>query len=156
MIVFDLVCSEGHRFEGWFGSGDEFTTQRDRRDIGCPTCGTPEIMKAPMAPAIPTKSNRGALQQAGEKSDDLPNKTPLAAKAANAVEALSAMQAEALKNSTYVGDSFAEDSRAMHYGEKDAAIIHGEASVHDAKELAKEGIAIAPLPFPVVKPDEIN
>jgi len=26
MIVFDLLCGEGHRFEGWFGSADDFAS----------------------------------------------------------------------------------------------------------------------------------
>ena len=37
------------------------------------------------------------------------------------LKAVATMQAEALKSSTWVGDTFADDARAMHYGEKDAA-----------------------------------
>ena len=75
---------------------------------------------------------------------------------AQAMQALAAAQANALKNSTWVGERFAEESRAMHYGERDHAIIHGQATPAQAIALAEEGIAVAPLPFPVAPPDEVN
>jgi hypothetical protein len=72
------------------------------------------------------------------------------------VRALAKMQAEAIKDSRWVGDGFAEHSRAMHYGEKEAESIHGQATLAEAKELVDEGIAVAPLPFPVTPPDKAN
>jgi len=65
-------------------------------------------------------------------------------------------QAEAIKSSTWVGDSFADDARAMHYGDKDVAPIHGQATAQEAQELLDEGIAVAPLLIPVVPPGEAN
>ncbi len=62
----------------------------------------------------------------------------------------------ALKDSTWVGDKFAEQSRAMHYGEQTEKPIHGRASSEEAKRLLDEGIAVAPLPFPIASPDELN
>jgi hypothetical protein len=72
------------------------------------------------------------------------------------MQALATIQAEALKASRWVGDSFAEQSRKMHYGEAEAATIHGQATRGEAKELLEEGIAVMPLPFPVAPPDELN
>jgi hypothetical protein len=66
------------------------------------------------------------------------------------------LQAEALKASTWVGDAFVEQSRAIHYGEREPEAIHGQASADDARELAEEGIAVAPLLFPVAAPEELN
>ncbi|NBC88868.1 MAG: DUF1178 family protein, partial [Alphaproteobacteria bacterium] len=40
MIVFDLHCDAGHRFEGWFGSSSDFDSQRNRGLIACPECGS--------------------------------------------------------------------------------------------------------------------
>ena len=65
-------------------------------------------------------------------------------------------QAKALENSTWVGKDFVEQSRAMHYGERDHAAIHGEATVQEAKELLEEGVPVAPLPLPVAPPDDVN
>ena len=58
MIVFDLCCPDGHRFEGWFASSDDFAGQRDRGLVECPQCGSAEVAKAPMAPAVPRKGNQ--------------------------------------------------------------------------------------------------
>jgi len=75
---------------------------------------------------------------------------------AQAMGKLAHMQAEALKQSTWVGDKFAEQSRAMHYGEQASEVIHGKATPKEAKALLEEGIPVAPLPFPVAPPDELN
>ena len=66
------------------------------------------------------------------------------------------MQAEALKRSRWVGDDFAEQSRAIHYGEREAEPIHGKATLEEAKTLLEEGVAVMPLPFPAVPPDKAN
>ena len=58
MIVFDLSCADGHRFEGWFASGEAFAVQRERGLVECPHCGSAEVAKAPMAPAVPRKGNQ--------------------------------------------------------------------------------------------------
>ena len=72
------------------------------------------------------------------------------------MQALATMQAEAIKNSRWVGESFAEQSRAMHYGEKETESIHGQATLEEARELIEEGIEVAPLPFPVAPPEQSN
>jgi hypothetical protein len=72
------------------------------------------------------------------------------------LRAVALAQAEAIKSSTWVGTSFAEDARAMHYGDKDAAPIHGQATPEEARDLLEEGIAVAPLLIPVVPPGEAN
>ena len=73
-----------------------------------------------------------------------------------AMRALAAMQAEAIKDSRWVGDKFAAESRAMHYGDADQATIHGQATREQAQDLLDEGIMVAPLLIPVAPPDEIN
>mgnify|MGYP002389773834 CR=1 FL=1 len=75
---------------------------------------------------------------------------------AQAFQKLVEIQAEALKQSKWVGEDFAEVSRAMHYGERDVEVVHGKASAAQTKELLEEGIAVAPLLFPIAPPDELN
>ena len=41
----------------------------------------------------------------------------------------------------------------MHYGERDAETIHGQATPDEASELFEEGIPVAPLPFPIAPPE---
>ena len=162
MIVFDLECGGGtHRFEGWFKSSDDFARQRQRGLVACPQCGSGDVAKAPMAPRLARKGNQLAAP-APEAQPEAPAKLPTMAspklppEAAAMIHPLAALQAEAIKESRWVGDKFAEESRAMHYGERDAATIHGQATREEAEELWDEGIVIAPLLIPVAPPDEVN
>jgi len=155
MIVFDLCCEAGHRFEGWFASSDEFARQHNRKLVACPQCGSLAVEKAPMAPAVPRKSNQVTAPSAPAVSDggaggEIP---PAVAKA---LMKLALAQAKALEGSQWVGDAFVEQSRAMHYGEREAQPIHGKATPDEALEMAEEGIAVALLPFPVAPPDDVN
>ena len=151
MIVFDLACPLGHRSEGWFASSQAFADQQAKGLLSCPHCGSGNVEKAPMAPAVPAKGN---ARDDGGSRQLVANKLP--PKLAEAMRALASAQAKALKDSTWVGDRFAEESRAMHYGERERATIHGQATLVEAVALAHEGIAVSPLPFPVAPPDEIN
>lgn len=150
MIVFDLSCDAGHRFEGWFGSSGDYAGQRERGLVACPQCGSAAVDKAPMAPAVPRKGNRQSPAKEPVAGGKLPPE------AAEMLMKLAEVQAKALESSTWVGDAFAERSRAMHYGEREAEPIHGQATRDEAKELLEEGITVAPLLFPVVPPEERN
>lgn len=167
MIVFDLACESGHRFEGWFGSSDDFARQQAKGMVSCPHCASAVVVKAPMAPAVPRKGNRQPLpaplptpargQPAAASVPAQPvSSAQMPPEVAEALHQLAKVQAEALKSSTWVGGQFAEQSRAMHYGEQDHAPIHGEVSVREAQELLEEGVPVAPLLFPVAPPKELN
>ena len=150
MIVYDLSCDSGHRFEGWFGSGTEFERQRDTGLLFCPTCGSDVVAKAPMAPAVPSKRARDVAPVKPAMPPELH------AKLKEAVTAIAAAQVKALKTSTWVGTALTSETRAMHYGEKDEAPIHGRASPEEAKALAEEGIGVMPLLVPFTPPEELN
>ena len=49
MIVFDLICKDQHRFEGWFSSGEDFASQKSRGLLACPLCGGAHVEKLPAA-----------------------------------------------------------------------------------------------------------
>ncbi len=157
MIVFDLSCDQGHRFEGWFGSSEDFASQCERGLVACPQCGSEEISKAPMAPAVGKKGSQQVAQAPhGDKGGaDLSN-TPMTSEVAEALGKLAEAQAKALKNSTWVGKDFVEQTRAMHYGEREHTAIHGEATLREARELLDEGVPVAPLPLPVAPPEDVN
>ncbi len=154
MIVFNLACDSAHAFEGWFRSSEDFTSQQTRALLVCPVCDSASVAKAPMAPAIPSKSNRAVVASR-------PDSRPVANKAmprevAEAFKALAAAQAKALAKSEWVGDRFATEVRSMHYGESEEKQVHGRASKNDAVALMEEGIAVAPLLVPVHPPEELN
>ena len=143
MISFDLKClAQGHVFEAWFGSNEDYEAQRERGLVACPLCGSQELEKAPMAPSVGAKGNR----------QDAPS--PAAMK--KLMADLAAAQKQVLADSEHVGDRFPDEARAIHLGEAEARAIHGRASPADAAELREEGVPIAPLPFPIVDPGEQN
>ncbi len=159
MIVFDLSCDQGHRFEAWFRSSSAFEEQGRQGLLVCPHCGSGEIAKAPMAPAVPAKGNaRPAAPATAEDAsqDNASQGGALPPAVREAIAKLAKLQSETIKDSTYVGNRFAEESRAMHYGEKDAALIHGKADAKEARALLEEGITVAPLLIPFTPPDETN
>jgi len=135
MIVFDLRCEDsGDVFEAWFQSSADFERQKKRGLVQCPACQSSRIAKAPMAPRVPAKS----------------------ALAASPLAKLAAIQGEMLKNSEWVGDRFAEEARAIHVGDSEARPVHGNATPAEARSLIEEGIPVAPLPLPVVPPNQVN
>ena len=152
MITYDLRCAtRGHVFEGWFGSSAAYEEQKARGLVSCPICGCGEIGKAPMAPAVAAKGNaRPAVPPASGFAAAPPDE----AKAMLAAAA--ALQRALLAGSEPVGDRFADEARAIHLGEAAARPIHGRATHAEAEALHAEGVAIAPLPFPVPEPGEEN
>lgn len=153
MIVFDLICRpEGHVFEAWFGSSEDYDGQRQRGLVQCPICGSHETEKAVMAPRVGAKGNQrlpGARAQSEMVTSD-----PEGVK--RMLSAMAAAQKKVLEQSDYVGDRFADEARAIHLGEKDDRPIHGRATPAQTESLLDEGIAVAPLPFPVIEPGEEN
>lgn len=143
MIVFDLGCASGHVFEGWFGSTEDYESQRTRGLLTCPICGDAEVIKAVQAPRVGAKGNSGA-----------PAPSPAQAKAMLA--ALAHAQAKVLEGSEHVGARFADEARAIHLGEAAARSIHGQATRAEAQALAEEGVPVAPLPLPVRPPELKN
>lgn len=143
MIIFDLRCApQGHVFEAWFGSSEEYEAQRARGLVACPVCGAGAIDKAPMAPRLGAKG----------RQDDTP--APEAVKAVLAD--MAAAQKKMLAGSDFVGERFADEARAIHLGESEARAIHGQATPQEAEDLRDEGIPVAPLPFPVPPPETEN
>lgn len=160
MIVFDLECRDhGHRFEGWFGSSDDFASQQARGLVTCPVCQSADVGKAVMAPNVGRKGNQLAPRPAAPVEAPQPVTNagpPIPPEAVAMFRAIAEAQAEAIKSSRWVGEKFAEEARAIHYGDKEAEPIHGQASPAEARELVEEGIELAPILFPIVPPGEAN
>ena len=133
MIRFALTCDHGHAFDAWFGSGDSYDEQIEARAVACPCCGSIEVKKAPMAPAV--RRSRPAPESPAAVSDR---------KKTYAV--LKDLRAHLEANAEHVGPAFPEEARKMHYGESEARSIYGEASLEEAKALHEEGIPAVPLP----------
>lgn len=146
MIVFDLLCSAGHRFEGWFNSAGDFASQKKRRLLSCPTCGTVSVERVPSA----TRANLGA-QPPKEEAPQQPAKTPeMEGKDPFAIAQMlySKMLDDLLTNSEDVGKEFPAEARKIYYQEAKARSIRGQATKEEHDDLVEEGIPVARLPVP--------
>ncbi len=160
MIKYQLKCPLNHEFEGWFRNSTEFDEQSDQGFLACPSCGSENVTKAIMAPAIPKKSNTRNTelpkitqerQETGSKPEiPLITRDPARLEAIRKDIAAAAERARDYveKNFDYVGDEFPEEARRIHYGEVEERAIFGEATGAEVKELVDEGVGVAAIPAP--------
>ena len=143
MKVLDLQCAHLHLFEGWFGSEEDYLSQRERGLIECPVCADSVITKRLSAPRL----NLSRAQTPAELSGQ-PNVVELSAAGASWQAAWMEVSRKILANTDDVGTQFAEEARKIHYGEIPERGIRGQASVDETKSLIEEGIAVMPLLLP--------
>jgi hypothetical protein len=137
VIVLNLLCDRGHRFEGWFASGEAFRDQSQRHLVHCPQCQTSTVSQLPSAPHV----KRGATELA---TPERPAMSVLAPAMAQLHEALVSMARKAEN----VGERFPEEARRIHYDEAPARAIRGVATAEETRDLLEEGIAVLPAPVP--------
>ena len=137
MIVYDLICRDQHRFEGWFASGEDFVSQQGRGLLECPVCGGAQVEKLPAAKI---------RKQAAEPTAPVPNAP--AAKGQSAKMEISGIIDYILAHSEDVGKAFAEEARKIHYEESPQRSIRGVATRRETEELTEEGVPVFTLPIP--------
>ena len=140
MIVYDLICAPQHRFEGWFGSADDFVRQRDDSLVRCPLCDDVAIERRPSANI-----------QVGRASVSAPETSAPAAEGKEG--AVAGGEAEVLKllrrlvaETENVGRAFPEEARKIHYDEAPKRGIRGQATHEEADALRDEGIDFMSVP----------
>lgn len=141
MIRYALVCDEAHEFEGWFGSSGAFDDQSARGLVACPVCDSKAVSKQIMAPSV-----------AGtKKTTDLPPQMR-----SMVMEAMGRVRKHVEDNFDYVGDTFADEARAIHEGRSEDRGIYGEATPAEIKSLTEDGVPIAAMPAAPPKKSEVN
>jgi len=146
MIVFNLHCKGGHRFEGWFGSAKDFASQKKRGLLACPTCGDANIERGLSAPRLNMGAQEPAKPQSApvQKTPDMEGKDPFAV----AQMLYSRMLDEILTKSEDVGAKFPEEARKIYYQEAPGRAIRGQATPEEHDALVDEGIPVARFPIP--------
>ena len=136
MKVLNLRCANGHAFEGWFASEDDFLDQNGRGQVECPMCADRVVTRLPSAPRLNLSGAR----------------EPQPAQAPPAAADLEAMRLKvvrhAIESTDDVGARFAEEARRIHYGEVEARGIRGQATPDERLALRDEGIEFVSLPIP--------
>jgi len=136
MKVLDLRCHNGHGFEGWFASEDDFLDQNGRGLVECPLCADRVVSRLPSAPRLNLSGAREAE----------PTTTPPAV--ADLQAQWMALVRHALDHTDDVGERFPEEARRIHYGEAPSRGIRGQATPEQREQLRDEGIEVIALPIP--------
>ena len=131
MIKYNLKCENNHNFDAWFSDSSNFEEQNKKNLIFCPKCNSTKIEKNIMAPNIGSKKQSYINALKTEK---------------NYEKIIKNVRKHVEKNFEYVGDKFADEARAIHYGEKEEREIYGETSVEEAVDLIEEGVNVSPIP----------
>ena len=135
MKVINLRCHNGHGFEGWFASDEDFLAQNGGQQIACPLCADTVIVRLPSAPRL---NLSGAREVTAPAPPAQPDPQALWMKAIRHV----------LANTEDVGERFAEEARRIHYGEEEARGIRGQATAKEREALRDEGIETMSIPVP--------
>ena len=133
MKVLNLRCANGHGFEGWFASDEDFMEQNGRAFIECPLCADKLISRLPSAPRLNLSGANEPVAQ--------PQPADLQASWLESVRQI-------MSRTEDVGERFAEKARRMHYGEEATRGIRGQASDQQRAELREEGIETLTIPLP--------
>ena len=131
MIKYNLKCENNHNFDAWFSDSSNFEEQNKKNLIFCPKCNSTKVEKNIMAPNIGSKKQSYTNALKTEK---------------NYEKIIKNVRKHVEKNFEYVGDKFADEARAIHYGEKEEREIYGETSVEEAVDLIEEGVNVSPIP----------
>ena len=140
MIAFDLECSGGHIFEGWFDKLESFEEQNMNGLVSCPYCDDSNVRKV-LSPVTVKRS-----QPAPTTSQAEIDYHKLAKEVVEYVKS----------NSEDVGAKFASEALKIHYGVADKRSIRGSATEEEEKTLKKEGIDFLKIPFPVSDTEKNN
>lgn len=129
MIRYSLSCADAHKFEAWFSDSNAYDRQRKRKLVECPVCGSTEVDKQIMAPAVRSSKKAAAMD-------------------AEAARVAAEVRQHIAETHDYVGDRFADEARSMYYGDAETRPVWGEATPDEARELIEEGVPAMPLPKP--------
>ena len=138
MIAFDLQCSKGHLFEGWFDNLESYEKQNSLKMVSCPHCNDAKIRKV-LSPVAAIKA-APALQQApqGEKI----NYKKLAREMVNYIN----------REFEDLGSDFAKEALKIHYGASKERNIRGSATENEENLLKQEGVQF--FKIPLIKSDD--
>jgi hypothetical protein len=158
MLIFDLICSREHCFEGWFANLADLEDQLGKGLIACPVCGDVLIARRPSTFGV--VKSRPRDERAGSGAA-MPQNFPEAANGggevrdekADFMEKLEIFSRMLRKNFTDVGTEFAAEALKIHYGVTEGRNIYGSSTLDEEEMLRKEGVKVWKFPMVVRKSD---
>ena len=134
MIIYDVKCENGHKFEGWFKDRQAWIEQNAQRLICCPVCNSSSVEIAPSSIAIMGKESKTAAKH--QDKDISPN------------QALQWLQQYIGSNFEDVGSKFTEVALKIHYGDEEKRNIKGTTTPQEEATLKEEGVSFIKIPLP--------
>jgi hypothetical protein len=148
MKVLNLQCEQGHGFEGWFASEQDFVLQCERSLVQCPLCGDAQVHKLLSAPrlnlSISRQDKAAEVDVRGEAAQPVAPQPTNSTLTADWLE----LARRIIATTQDVGERFAEEARKIHYGEAEERSIRGKTTVEEARALVEEGIEVLPVVLP--------
>lgn len=137
VIIYDLKCENGHKFEGWFNDQRAWISQNSQKLVSCPVCNSSNVEIVPSSITIMGKDLRAASK--------------LQEKELSPAKALQIFHHYIDKNFEDVGNKFAEVALKIHYGEEEKRNIKGTTTQQEENNLKEEGVQF--IKIPVLKMD---
>ena len=135
MIVYDLQCVNGHRFEGWFEDEKAYKEQDKKSLIACPVCHVSTVIRIPSTFGI--------------KSATRPSATSVPVPTDRNIAEFGRQMSEYIeKNFDNVGCDFTKEALKIHYGVVEPRNIRGTSTPDEEKVLKDEGIDFVKIPLP--------
>jgi len=134
VIIYDIKCENGHKFEGWFQDRQSWIEQNAQRLICCPVCNSSNVEIAPSSVTIMGKDSRMPA-----KKDE---------KEISQAQALQLLHQYIDSNFENVGDKFAEVALKMHCGDEEKRNIQGTTTPQEEVSLKEEGVLFVKIPLP--------
>jgi hypothetical protein len=134
VIIYDLRCQNGHKFEGWFKDRGGFEQQKAQKLIACPVCGDTDAVMVPTSPVIMGRDARSAEKKPSTQVSTL--------------KVLQEFQEYIHKNFDDVGEKFADVALRIHHGEEDRRNIRGTTTRSEEETLQEEGVPFVKIPLP--------
>jgi hypothetical protein len=132
VIIFDLKCENGHKFDGWFKDRQAFIEQKSQKLVACPICNSYSVDIVLSSVTIMNKDSRSAGKE----------------KEVSLLKALQAFHQYVDKNFEDVGDRFAEVALKIHFGEEEKRNIKGKTTLKEEENLREEGVQFLKIPDP--------
>lgn len=144
MIRYRLHCNAEHEFEAWFQNSSAFEKQAESGLLSCPDCGSSQVTRALMAPAL-----QGTRREPAPVPTEAPGpeQKQVATQALALKQQLLGLRRKIEENFDNVGDRFADEARKIHYGDSDTRGIYGDTTPQEREALADEGIEVGTIPW---------
>ncbi|NHN87489.1 DUF1178 family protein [Acetobacter conturbans] len=146
MILYQLRCTADHEFEGWFGNSAAFEDQAARGLLSCPYCGTTQVDRALMAPAL-RMASRSEKKEPEPSAESTPPALPLAGMPDALLAVLQKARQEVESHCENVGEQFADEALRIHRGDAEERGIYGSMTDDEHERLEEEGVSVQRLPW---------